>query len=175
MTAHHHFDEPASLIDQDAYRAEQLRAELNDFWGTAYHVVPLGADLIQSMLFNRTGNDITLYTASPRLTLPCVPAPAAPSTGKPVSLAIHTVPRTGLIPTLPSASSHPEHLATTQRPPTTSPSWNPSTTQPPPWETPSCGAQPPPIPHSTGPNQWAPRVLPSGRSDWSDCSPRSRR
>ncbi|MDX3020042.1 hypothetical protein [Streptomyces acidiscabies] len=50
--------DPARLTDQDVYRAEQLRAELTDFWGRPHLGVPLGADLTQAMLFTDNGGDI---------------------------------------------------------------------------------------------------------------------
>ncbi|MEU5196068.1 hypothetical protein AB0G86_18760 [Streptomyces scabiei] len=63
MTTHHPAAptspaQPARLTDQDAYRAEQLRAELTAFWGRPHRGVPLGADLTQSLLFTENGNDI---------------------------------------------------------------------------------------------------------------------
>ncbi|RNG14309.1 hypothetical protein, partial [Streptomyces botrytidirepellens] len=182
------------LTDGDVYRAEQLRAELADFWGTPYRGVPLGADLTQSMLYTKTGNDIALdpklapahltlceqtsiafdastvwaaphamshaitehplldgvtdlnsaslarllpalvaieKTAAARDGLVYFPHPihslsvhpvhalawqmnGGADTGEPVSLAIHTLTRTSLIPTLLPASVQPEHLATTE-------------------------------------------------------------
>ncbi|MFF7115434.1 hypothetical protein ACFY91_24425 [Streptomyces albogriseolus] len=50
--------QPVRLTDQDAYRAEQLRVDLTDFWGRPHLGVPLGADLTQAMLFTENGNDI---------------------------------------------------------------------------------------------------------------------
>jgi hypothetical protein len=44
---------------QAAFRAEQLRAELTDFWGTPHKGAPLGADLIQALTFTSTGIDVT--------------------------------------------------------------------------------------------------------------------
>ncbi|MFD6335344.1 hypothetical protein ACFWGI_37985 [Streptomyces niveus] len=185
-------DDPAPLTDQDVYRAEQLRAELQDFWGTSHRGSPLGAHLTQSLLISRSDISHRPELAEAHITTMCrdisraydnstvwaaphtmtraitehpllattdidavisarlVPAlvaleEAAPArdgliyfpypveslsahpihalawhmhgganSNTPVSLDVHTMTRTALIPTLLPPSAQPRHLATTR-------------------------------------------------------------
>lgn len=176
-------DAPARITDQDAYRAEQLRAHLTDFWRTPLKGYPLGADLTQALIFTKSGADIgrrdelasahlafcvqtgdaydetAVWVAPHAMThamrehtllagaadslhhleeavpapdgLICFPHPieglsahpihalawqsnGGADSGKPLSMVIHTITETSLIPTLLPATAHPHHWAATR-------------------------------------------------------------